>query len=74
MHRFLRKLCNEGSKWDPRYALDESMVKCTEKVAEKNQVKKEIVFHENTKKYNQILLKFHFETIEPSIGFIVNQL
>jgi hypothetical protein len=50
------------------------MVKCTEKVAEKNQVKKEIVFHENTKKYNQILLKFHFETIEPSIGFIVNQL
>ncbi len=31
------------------------------------------VFHENIRKYIQILLKFHFETIEPSIGFIVNQ-
>jgi hypothetical protein len=30
--------------------------------------------YENPRKYIQILLKFHFETIEPSIGFIVNQL
>jgi hypothetical protein len=35
---------------------------------------KKIVFHENTRKLIQILLKFHFETIEPSIGFIVNKL
>jgi hypothetical protein len=26
------------------------------------------------RKYIQILLKFYFEIIEPSIGFIVNQL
>jgi phenylalanyl-tRNA synthetase alpha subunit len=36
--------------------------------------KKKKVFHENIRKYIQILLKFHFETIEPSIQFIVNQL
>jgi len=35
---------------------------------------KKAFFHENPRKYIQILLKFHFETIEPSIGFIVNQL
>jgi hypothetical protein len=51
------------------------MVKYTKKKFEKQtQVKKEAFFHENTRKYIQILLKFHFETIEPSIGFIVNQL
>ncbi len=52
----------------------ESMVKYIEKVAKKNQVKKEAIFHENIRKYIQILLKFHFETIEPLIGFIINQL
>jgi hypothetical protein len=31
-------------------------------------------FTKMTRKYIQILLKFHFEMIEPSIGFIVNQL
>ncbi len=40
----------------------------------KYQVKKEAVYHENIRKYIQILLKFHFETIEPSIGFIENQI
>ncbi len=30
-----------------------------------------VVFHKNTRKQIQILLKFHLETIEPSIGFIV---
>ncbi len=39
----------------------------------KYQVKKEVVFQKNTRKQIQILLKFHFETIEPSIGFIVNE-
>ncbi len=34
---------------------------------------KKIFFHENTRKYIQILFKFHFETIEPLIEFIVNQ-
>jgi hypothetical protein len=38
------------------------------------QVKKEAVSHENKKIYIQNLLKFHFETIEPSIRFIVHQL
>ncbi len=37
-------------------------------------VKKKVVFHENTRKYIQNLFKFHFETIKPSFGFIVNQL
>ncbi len=50
------------------------MVKYTKTNCQKNQVKKEANFHKNTRKYIQILLKFHFETIEPSIGFIVNQL
>ncbi len=50
------------------------MVKYTKKFVKKNQVKKRSNFHKNTRKYIQILLKFHFETIEPSIGFIVNQL
>jgi hypothetical protein len=54
--------------------LVESMVKYIQKVVEKNQVKKEAIFHEKTRKYIQILLKFYFETIDPSIGFIVNQL
>jgi hypothetical protein len=49
MRRFLRKLCNEGSKWDLRYALGESVVKYIEKIVEKNQVKK-VVFHENIRK------------------------
>ncbi len=40
----------------------------------KYQVKKEVIFCKNTRKYIQILLKFHFETIEPMTGFIVNQL
>jgi hypothetical protein len=40
----------------------------------KYQVKKEAIFHENIRKYIQILHKIQFETIEPSIGFIVNQL
>ncbi len=33
-----------------------------------------VVFHENTRKQTQILFNFHFETIESSIWFIVNQL
>jgi len=44
------------------------------KSSQKNIKLKKIAFHKNTRKYIQILLKFHFETIEPSIGFIVNQL
>jgi hypothetical protein len=40
----------------------------------KYQVKKGAIFHENTRKYIQILFNFYFETIELSIGFIVNQL
>jgi lauroyl/myristoyl acyltransferase len=43
------------------------------KLPKKYQVKREAFFHENTRKYIQILLKFHFETIEPSIGFNVNR-
>ncbi len=50
------------------------MVKYTRKVDEKILFKKRQIFHENARKYIQILLKFHFETIKPSIGFIVNQL
>jgi hypothetical protein len=42
------------------------------KSCRKYQVKKEVVFHENIRKYIQILHKFHFETIEPLIGFILN--
>ncbi len=42
-------------------------------MSKKYQVKKEAIFHENIKNYIQILFKFHFETIEPSIEFIVNQ-
>jgi hypothetical protein len=37
-------------------------------------LEKKAIFHENARKYIKILLKFHFETIEPLIGFIVNQL
>jgi len=40
----------------------------------KIKLKKEAIFQENTRKWIQILLKFHFETIERSIEFIVNQL
>jgi hypothetical protein len=40
----------------------------------KYQVKKKAIFHKNIKIYIQLLLKFHFEAIELSIGFIVNQL
>jgi len=40
----------------------------------KCQVLKKVVLHENTRKSIQILLKFHFETIEPLIRFIINQL
>jgi len=50
------------------------MVKYIEKVAEKISSKKKSVYHKNIRKYIQILLKFHFETIEPSIGFILNQI
>jgi len=51
------------------------MIKYTKNVVEKlSSYKKKVIFHENIWKYIQILLKFHFETIEPSIGFIVNQL
>jgi hypothetical protein len=51
------------------------MIKYTKNVVEKlSSYKKKVIFHENIRKYIQILLKFHFETIEPSIGFIVNQL
>jgi hypothetical protein len=50
------------------------MVKYIERVAEKYQVKKQIIYHKNIRNYIQIILKFHFETIEPSIGFILNQL
>jgi hypothetical protein len=52
----------------------ESMAKYTKKLMKKYQVFKKVVFHENTRKYIEILIKFHFENIEPSIGFIVNQL
>jgi hypothetical protein len=44
------------------------------KLMNKYEVLKEIVLHENTRKQIQILLEFHFETIEPLIGFIINQL
>ncbi len=40
----------------------------------KYQFKKEVISHKNARKQIQILLKFHFETIETLIGFIVNQL
>jgi len=36
----------------------------------KYQILKEAIFHKNTRKYIKILLKFHFETIEPSIGLL----
>lgn len=55
-------------------ALGESMVKYIKKFDEKIQVKKETTFHGNTRKQIQILFNFHFETIELSIEFIVNQL
>jgi len=48
--------------------------KLYKKVCQKNIKLKRAVFHENTRKYIQNLLEFHFETIKPSIGFIVNQL
>jgi hypothetical protein len=54
--------------------LGENMVKYIGKVAEQISSWKKGKFSQNTMKYIQILLKFHFETIEPSIGFIINQL
>jgi len=52
--------------------MGEGMVKYTKKVDKKYQVLKKENLHQNARKYIQILLKFHFETIEPSIGFNVN--
>ncbi len=49
------------------------MIKYIKKLPKKYQVKKKAISHENTRKQIQILLKFHFETIEPSIGFVINQ-
>jgi hypothetical protein len=34
--------------------------------------KNEIVFDKNTRKYTQILFKFHFETMVLSIGIILS--
>ncbi len=48
------------------------MVKYIKIIDEKISILKRGSFHKNTRKYIQILLKFHFETIEPLIGFIVN--
>ncbi len=53
--------------------LDESIVNYAKKVAGKFKFLFKKI-QENIKKQIQILLKSHFETIEPSIGFIVNQL
>jgi len=53
--------------------MGESMVKYTKKVDKKiSSFKKKAIFSQKHK--IQILIKFHFEIIEPSIGFIVNQL
>jgi hypothetical protein len=54
--------------------IGENMVKYIKTFDEKISDLKRSSFHENTRKYIQILLKFHFETIEPLVGFIVNQL
>jgi hypothetical protein len=53
--------------------MGESRVKYTKKVNQKISSLKRGNFSRKHK-YIQILLKFHVETIEPSIGFIVNQL
>jgi hypothetical protein len=53
--------------------MGESKVKYIEKVEQKILSLKRGNFSQKHK-YIQILLKFHFDTIEPSIGFIVNQL
>jgi hypothetical protein len=47
------------------------MVKYTKKVDEKISSLKRGNF---SQKHKKILLEFNFDTIEPSIGFIVNQL
>jgi hypothetical protein len=52
--------------------IGECMVKYIKIIDEKISILKRGSFHKNTRKYIQILLKFHFETIEPLIGFIVN--
>ncbi len=49
------------------------MIKYIKKSSKKIKLKKKTIFHKNVRKQIQILLKFNFETIEPSIGFIVNQ-
>jgi hypothetical protein len=49
------------------------MVKYAKKVEKKIMFKKKYFFMKTQKKI-LILLKFHFETIESSIGFILNQL
>jgi hypothetical protein len=54
--------------------IGENIVKYIKIVDEKILDLKRGSFHENTRKYIQILLTFHFETIEPLVGFIVNQL
>jgi hypothetical protein len=52
--------------------IGESMVKYIKIIDEKISILKRGSFHKNIRKYIQILLKSHFETIEPLIGFIVN--
>ncbi len=42
------------------------------KLGKKDQVSKEIIFHENTKKYIQFLFKFHCEIMVLSIGFVLS--
>ncbi len=42
------------------------------KLGKKDQVSKEIIFHENTKKYIQFLFKFHSEIMVLSIGFVLS--
>jgi hypothetical protein len=51
--------------------LGESMVFYIYKSYEKISSLKRDSFHENMKKYIQFLIKFHFETMVLSIGFIL---
>ncbi len=42
------------------------------KVDKKRSSLKKIVFHKNTRKYIQFLLKFHFEIMVLFTGFVLN--
>jgi hypothetical protein len=56
------------------WQLGESMVKYTKQVDKKITSLKRGNFSRKCKKIDSNLFKFHYETIEPSVGFIVNQL